>query len=74
LQAVLDRVADQAADHVVEIVVLDFQRLQALPNLGFFLFGQGRVGHAVKNVMPVRESYPYTYRGESPPCGAANTT
>src|SRR5262245_35297532 len=57
LQAILHRVAGQAADHVVEIVVLDFQRRKALTNLGFFLFGQGRVGHAVKNVMPVGESY-----------------
>jgi hypothetical protein len=34
-------------------VVLDLERLEALPDLGFFLFRQKGVGHAVKNIMPV---------------------
>jgi hypothetical protein len=47
--------------------VLDLKRLKALANLSFFLFRQRRVGHAVKNLTSVGESYPYTSRRESPP-------
>src|SRR5688572_22512677 len=66
LQPVLARLDHQAADHVVEVMVLDLQRLQALADLGFFLFGRSGVGHEVENVRwktsggkrrPVRQSY-----------------
>jgi hypothetical protein len=46
--------------------VLDLQRLEALTDLSLFLFGQRSICHAVKNIMPVQLSSPYTYRRESP--------
>ena len=58
LQPILPRLDHQAADHVVEVMVLDLQRLQALANLGFFLFGGRGVGHAIKHVKPGQTSYP----------------
>jgi hypothetical protein len=53
LELVERPVDDQAADDVVEVVVLDLERVQALTDLGFFLFGQRSIGHTVKNIMPV---------------------
>src|SRR5687767_2946429 len=56
LQPVLARLDHQAADHIVEVMVLDLQRLQALANLRFFLFRRRGVGHEVEDVMPVQQS------------------
>src|SRR5262245_50042527 len=45
LQAVLRRVAAEAPDHVVEIVVLDLKRLKALADFRLFLFRKREVCH-----------------------------
>jgi hypothetical protein len=34
-------------------VVLDLERLQALADLGFFLFGRVSLDHAVNDIMPM---------------------
>src|SRR5688572_23750656 len=67
LELVLHRIDDEPVDDVVEIVVLDLERVQTLANLGFFLFGQRSIGHAVKKTScGCGQSYRYTGRGESP--------
>jgi len=45
LELVLGQVGGEPADHVIEIVVLDFESLQALADLRFFLFGKREVRH-----------------------------
>ena len=44
-----------------EVVVLDLQRLQALADLGFFLFAGGDIDHGL-DIIPERSSYPYLVR------------
>ena len=45
LKLVLLGIDGEAVDHVIEIVVLDFEGVEALLDLRLFLFGQREVGH-----------------------------
>src|SRR5687768_7632101 len=74
LELVLRGVAHQAADDIVEIVVFDLERLEALTDLSLFLFGRRRIDHAVTNIIRGQSSYPYTRARESPPCVVTTTT
>ena len=45
LQAILPRIERQAVDHVVQVVMLDLERLEPQLDLRALFFGQWKVGH-----------------------------
>src|SRR6185295_18599499 len=45
LQAILPRIEREAVDHVVQVVMLDLERLEPQLDLRALFFGQRKVGH-----------------------------
>src|SRR5207253_7266717 len=69
LQLILARIGTEPPNHVIQVVVLDLESVQALANLRLLLFGQRKVRHLWKRSCPMAASYPYT-RNAKTPCHA----